>query len=268
MKFIEDKNDLFVGDYAVELYLPGDYSTSTYQGIPYYSLIGTIVKFLAVGNFRAFETEKQFLDPITTPAHPLAIPMMIQTEPSEIDVREVKFSPISVPRKCIVLTYYKNDRFIVGMNAIKSTELASLVFNRLEGGKFDNIPPEVAVQLIPDTEKMNGVNFRVPPEEVEIFVAQRYQDPDDPSQKSRFNDNPKRKTPVSYNMREDVMQSTTYQGFTNEDVNSAIITGINRYNRGQIDKPTIMEQIVRGIPIDNIVDADIKSEEEKEKEQG
>lgn len=244
--FIKKDKSIYVDCHAMEVYLPYDYLEKAYRGNSYYSLIGSKVRFFAVGNMRFFKSEKEMEDVVSIPTYTLGFPMFIVSEPSDIDTREVQFVKGGVIRKCIVLTYYKNDVFVDNVNCISNSDAVMIVMARLEGGKLDHIPPEHAIGIFQDVQTMNRVALRIPTEEEEIFIAERYRNPNNHSQKARFNDKADPDRLVSYNMRQDAMKDTTYQALTHEDINTSLITSINRKNDGIIDEPTVMEKVVMG----------------------
>lgn len=251
--FREDKHQIFVDCYAIELYLPADYVDKAYRGAEYYVVLGNKVRYLGVGNIRYFSTAKEMENTEKVETYPFSVPMFLTSEPTEIDTRKVKFSPSAKERDCVVLTFYKGDRFLVNTEIIKNNKAMMMVLTRLEQGKFDHLPPEVVVQTIRDCESLNGINLRIPSEELEIFVAERYRDPTNPSRKYRYHTgavDPDKL--VTYNMRVDAMQSTTFQGVTHEDINNALISAVNRKADGIIDEPTPYECIIRGIPLDDL----------------
>ena len=121
--------------------------------------------------------------------------------------------------------------------------------SRFEGGKLTNIPPAMADEVIEVGQVINNMKLKLPSEMIEAFTAERYRDPANPAQKIRFSkasDAVQSNDVVSYNMREEAMQSTTYQGISFEDINSALITATNRKNKGIKDEATVMEKIIRG----------------------
>lgn len=259
--FILDKSRMLVDCYALEVYLPADYVDSAYRGSPFYSILGTKVKYLAVGNMRFFKSEKELETPEEIKCHPLGIPMLIMSEPNEIDVREVRFSKGGPLRKCIVLTYYKGDAFMVNNETIKSTDAMMMILSRLEQGKLDHLPPEIVVQLVRDCETMNGISLRIPSEEMEIFVAERYRDPNHPTRKYRFHTGAvDPDSMISHNMRTDAMQGTTYQGVMHEDISNSLIAAANRHNSGHIDEPTTIEMVVRGLDMSRLKEEDYPSD--------
>lgn len=253
---------MLVDCYALEVYLPHEYVNSAYRGAPFYSMLGSKVKFLGVGNMRFFKNEKELADPESVKSHPLGTPMLITSEPAEIDVREVRLSKGGQLRKCVVLTYYKGDLFLVSTGTIKTTDAMMMTLSRLEQGKLDHVTPEVAVSIIHDCEIMNGLSLRIPSEELEIFVGERYRDPSSPRFKYRHHEGEvDPDTMISHNMRTDAIQSTTFQGLTHEDVNSALLAAINRKDAGIVDEPTMMERLMRGLDMEDLKKSDYGTEE-------
>lgn len=247
-------NKIYIDCYGLEVYLPYDYLTAGYRGTQCYQVVGTKVKFYGIGNMKAFKDKKEMDNSLSVTASPLGIPMIITSCPSEIDTREVQFVKNGVVRKCIVLTYYKDDVFADNTNLVQSLNHVMILMNRLEGGKLDHIVPDVAVQILQDAQRMNKVKLRIPTEEEEVFIAERYRNPDKQAQKARMGGASDPDKIVSYNMRQDAMKTTTYQALTHEDINTALIVSANRYNDGTINDPTIMERIVRGMDLSDLIE--------------
>lgn len=238
--------DIIVTAPIVEVYVPYDYFTSQL-----YEVVGDNVRYYAVANFKVFKNEKERENRENIATYPLGIPLFVMAHPSEIDTQEVSFKKNGITRRSIVLTFYKDDKFIVNRSCIKSADNVMVLMQRLESGKLDNIPPAMVADMLDYGQQLNSVSLNLPSEMVKIFVAERYHDPNNQSRKLRFS---KAKNTdddiVSYNMREEAMQSTTYQAVTFEDINSAVITSINRKNAGIKDEPTYMEKIIRGEKIE------------------
>ena len=51
---------------------------------------------------------------------------------------------------------------------------------------------------------------------------------------------------MTVNAREDAMLSSTFQGITFEDINTALLVADNRHEAGIDEKETVMEQIIKG----------------------
>jgi len=254
LKAVDDA--IYLDTHGLDIYLPYDYTEKAYRGNNYYSVIGTKVQFFGVGNMRFYANQKEMDAPMTVTCYPLGVPTMIMSEPSEIDVREVQFSKGGPVRKCIILTYYKGDVVVSNVNSIKKNENVMITLSRLESGKFDHLSPEVTYQIIEDVQDMNNLKLRIPPELTAIFVAERFRDPANPSQKARHGDPaPAPDQYVSYNTRQDAMTSTTYQAITHEDISTSLIASVNRKRSGVIDKPTVYESIVRGLDLSEQIEA-------------
>lgn len=252
-----EKDDTVVVDYyAVEVYLPYDYMGKSYRGYEYYSIVGSHVRFFAVGMMRTFNSKQEYeKDHNTLPCYPLGIPMLITSAPSQIDVMNVQFSKTGPIRKCVVLTYFKNDLFMTTRQSIKSSNNVMIIMNQLESGKYDFFPPEAMVTLLQDAQSMNNVKLRIPTEEEEIFVAERYRDPSKKYQKARFSENPDTDQLASYNLRQESMDMSTYQAWTSEDINKSLVVSANRAEAGISDEPTIMEMIVTGQDMFGVAEA-------------
>lgn len=270
--FREAKGSIFVGDYAVEVYLPYGYMGKAYRGFEYYSIIGSNVRFFGVGMMRIFSNEKELENPLSVETIPLGIPMLITSAPSNIDVRDVQYTKNGPIRRCIVLLYYKDDQFMTTTECIKSSNNVMIIMNQLEGGKLDYFPPDAMVQLFQDVQSYNNVKLRIPTEEEEIFVAERYRDPANHNKKARLSETMDPDKLISYNMRQEGMNTSTYQAWTNEDINTSLIVSSNRHKKGITDKIGPMEAIVRGLDMSEYAkarDNRIASEKEyQEKHRG
>ena len=264
--FHQEKEKILVDAYAVEVYIPAEYVGSEYRGTPYYAIIGNQVKYFAMGNFKVFQTQKELEDPLKVKTYVLGIPMVVLCKPTEIDTKEVRFTRNGPIRRCVVMTFYKNDEFISNTATIASSANVMMMMGRISSGKLTYIPPTIVASIVPDGEKMNGVNLRIPPEELEMYISERYRDPKHPTQKLRFATgvDPYSDQLLSYRMREEAMQTTTYQSITHEDPNNAVITSVNQRREGKVFEPTTVEIITRGLPIDklNQENAKIAAEEE------
>lgn len=260
--FKMDGAKMLVDTFALEVYLPYEYLDSAYRGSSFYSVLGTKVRFLGVGNMRAYKTEKEMDNPEDIKCYPLGIPMLILSEPAEIDVREVRFSKGGRLRKCIVLVYYKGDSFLVNTETIKNVDAMMMLLSRLEQGKLDHIPPEVAVSIIRDCETMNGISLRIPSEEMEVFVAERYRDPNQPGRQYRYHTGAvDPDSMVSFNMRTDAIKSSTFQGVFHEDISTALVAASNRKKDGIVEEPGTFERVIRGLSLEDMKKEDYPNEE-------
>ena len=58
---------------------------------------------------------------------------------------------------------------------------------------------------------------------------------------------------TSLNMRQEGMAGSIYQAFSNEDINTSLISSVNRKRDGIVDAPTVMERIVRGMDVSDLI---------------
>lgn len=252
--FRQSNNATYVNCFALEVYLPFDYMGKAYQGYEYYALVGSNVRFFGIGMMRKFDNEKQMENPNSIQCYPLGIPMRVESSPSSIDIREVQFTKNGPIRKVIVLTFYKGDAFLVDNNLIQSSNNMMILLRLLEGGKLSFFPPDAMVQVLSDCEKFNKINLRVPSEEEEIFIAERYRNPANHYKKARLSSNVDPDNLTAYNMRQDTMQTSTYQAWIGEDISTSLIVSANRHAAGVVDDPTIMERIVRNMDMDDLIE--------------
>ena len=257
-------NTAYVDAFAMEVYLPADYGDKAYRGLNYYEVAGTEVRYFGVGNMRFFDSEKEMTNPESKKVYTLGLPVIITSIPTEIDVRDVTFVKGGRVRKCIVLTFYKDDIFIKNLNVIQSNNNVMIMLSRIEGGKLDHVLPDEAVQMLQDCQTMNKLKLNIPSEEEEMMVAERYRMAGS-MKHARFGEPDNMDDIMSLNMRQEGMEASTYQAFSNEDINTSLISSINRKAAGIVDEPTSIERIVRGMDITPLVEERNRRQTEEKK---
>lgn len=261
LKKTEDKQVL-VDCYAMIVYLSAEFQGLSYRSTPYYSMLGTKCRYLGVGMMRFFKDEKELEDPEKVKCYPLGIPALITSEPSSIDVDDIRYSKDGPLRHCLVLTFYKGDRFMVSSEAIQNSDACMMFLARLEQGKLDMYDPKTAISMLRDVQIMNKLSLRIPSEEEEIFVVERYRDPDHPGRKARYHTgNFEPDTGISYNSRVESHKATTYSAMFGEDINSGLIASVNRFTAGVRDDPSMAEALFRNMDMTGFAE-----EEERDRE--
>ena len=259
LKKTEDKQVL-VDCYCMQVYLPHEFRDLAYRSTPYYSMLGTKCRYLGVGMMRFYANEKELEKPENVKCHPLGIPALITSEPNTIDVDEVRFSKNGPLRRCLILTFYKGDRFMVSSEAIQNSDACMMYLARLEQGKLDMYDPQVAISMLRDVQRMNKLSLRIPSEEEEIFVVERYRDPDHPGRKARYHTgNFEPDSMVSHNSRVESHKTTTYSAIFGEDVSSALISSVNRYDAGVRDEASMAEALFRSMDMSQFAKEDEES---------
>lgn len=265
LKKTEDKQVL-VDTYALRVMLPEEYRTLSYRSTPYYSMLGTKCRYLGIGMMRFFNNEKELENEESVKCHPLGIPVLITSEPDSVDVYNTRYSKNGPLRRCLVLTFYKGDKFMVSSEAIQNPDACMMYLARLEQGKLDMYDPKVAIEMLRDVQIMNKLNLRIPPEDEEIFVVERYRDPDSPGRKARYHTgNFEPDSMISHNSRVESHKTTTYSAVFGEDLNSALISAVNRYDAGIRDEATMAESLFLSRDMSKYVLAD-EADEAKTKE--
>lgn len=239
--FKKSGESILVAAPIVEVYLPFEYSSNTL-----YQVVGENARYFGIANFKVFDKESQLEHRESVKTIPLGISAYIDAHPSETEIADVQFVKDGIYRKCIILRFFKNDAFAISTSIIKSVDNMSLVLGLLENGKLNNVPANCVARIIRHAQKINGVNLRLPEEYLRVLVAEKYRDPEHRSQKIRYAKDPGADTVVTVNAREDAMLSSTFQGVTFEDINTALLVADNRHNAGIQEKESIMEQIIKG----------------------
>ena len=257
MNTFKVQNDVaYVDAYAMELYLPYDYLEKAYRGTRYYELAGNKVRFYCVGNMRFFQNAKEMETPNKIKSYVIGVPMIVTGIPSEIDTRDIMLSANGVLRKSIVLTFYRNDIFIENMNCLQTSNNVMILMNRIESGRLDHVLPDDAAQILQDVQTMNKAKLRIPSEEEELMIAERYRDPSNHMKKARMHEGEITDPDdlVSLNMRQEAQAATTYQAIVHEDMNTSLITSVNRFDKGIVDEVSPMEAVVRGMDMSKWID--------------
>lgn len=234
-------NQMIVDVPILEIYLPFEYQD---KGL--YFMKGELIEFFAVCNMKAFKSESELEHRAEVKTIPVGIPMMITSNPSDLEVGEVRFTPNAPFRKCIILRYYKGDQLMTNTSCISASDNVSNLMNMLENGKLDFIPVKYVRQIIDDAERLNGVNLRMSSEAKDAMVIECYRDPSNIKRPLRFAKNKDDPRITSVTAREESILASTYQAFSFEDINSSLIAAVNRSKEGVKEVPTVMEQIVRG----------------------
>lgn len=237
----EVDNKMIVDVPIMEIYLPIEYKD---RGL--YYMKGPLVEFYGVCNMKAFNKEEELKHREAVKTIPIGIALMITSNPSEIDIGEVKFSPSSPLRKCVILRYYKNDELMTNTSCIIASDNVGNLLTLLENGKLDYIPVKYIRDIVDRAEIINKTNLRLSLEAKDAMIIECYRDPHNINKSLRHSKNSNEDLISSPTSREESMLSSTYQAFTFEDINSSLLAAVNRAKAGVEEEPTVMERIIRG----------------------
>ena len=112
--FKKSGKSILVDAPILEVYLPYDYCTREL-----YFVVGENIRYFCVGNFKVFEKESQLEHRERVKTIPLGLATFVYTHPSETYVEDVQFVKDGIYRKCIILRYFKNDKFLVNEDVIR-----------------------------------------------------------------------------------------------------------------------------------------------------
>ena len=262
-KYLKEMPDgrIVVNCYAAQVLYPEEYTQSAYRAHAYYSILGTKIKVFGVGLQRYFMNEKEMEQPENITAHTLGIPTMITMEPSEIETATVRVSPHGPLRKWVILTFYKGDSFLVSKETIVNTDYAMMYLSRLKQGKLDYLIPDHVIGIQNDVQNLNNIDFRIPSEEEEIFVAEKYRDPDHPNRKYRYHTGEvDPDSMVAYNARTEMMKQSSFQALLGEDINSSVLINANRHREGIKEEVSPFEAVIRGMDMSKYAEEDYPDE--------
>ena len=237
----EVDNKMIVDVPIMEIYLPAEYKD---RGL--YYMKGPLVEFYGVCNMKTFNKEEDLEHREAVKTIPIGIALMITSNPSEIDIGEVKFSPSSPLRKCVILRYYKNDELMTNTSCIIASDNVGNLLTLLENGKLDYIPVKYIRDIVDRAEIINKTNLRLSLEAKDAMIIECYRDPHNINKSLRHSKNSNEDLISSPTSREESMLSSTYQAFTFEDINSSLLAAVNRAKAGVEEEPTVMERIIRG----------------------
>lgn len=237
----EVDNKMIVDVPILEIYLPVEYKD---RGL--YYMKGPLVEFFGVCNMKTFKTEDELEHRESVKTVPVGLALMITSNPTEIDIETVKFSPTSPQRKCVILRYYKNDELMTNTSCIISSDNVGNFVTLLENGKLDFIPVKYIRDILDRSERINKTNLRLSLEAKDAMIIECYRDPHNINRSLRHAKNRDSDVVLSPTSREESMLSSTYQAFTFEDINSSLLASVNRARAGVVEEPTVMERIIRG----------------------
>ena len=235
-----DKDVIFIGKY-MEVYIPSFYFEREIAEI-----IGNHFKTTGIFNFMIFSDidGKQ-----PTKLRTLNLPCDIYTYPSG-GFEEKTLDLIGQgEEKYHVLKYYTSDVLCASKVVQSPASFKSILELTMAGKLPATIPYDAVIDIWAKSFTINGVNFDVPDSVKEMIISQIYRSKSDP--KIPFakviGKNPKT-SPYDYqtmNARNITKNSSTYAGFTFEDMDEMIISGCinNKANKPEHISP--MEQIMR-----------------------
>lgn len=243
--FLANKGSSFVVTCPIlEVYVPYEYESS---GL--YYVDAEDIQLFAVANFRIFNNEKELNTRDNKDTYPLCIAAFISTKPREIDIDEVSLYVGSAKRKSIILRYYASDIFVINRNIIMSIRNMSNLMRLLVGGKLDILPYEAISKCMIAAQDIDNISLGLPEEDIDGLVAERCRDPKRPTKKARFMDEYPKEI-LSVNPREEINMTSTFNAFSFEDPNNALVAAHNRAKKGVKEPESIMEKIIKGEKIE------------------
>lgn len=233
---------VFTGSY-MECYIPMYYFD---KGVA--TLEGEFVNTMGIFNFRVTTNANQ--DIAKGKVHTFKAPSMIIMKPSSMEKREIELIS-GKPEVYRVLKFYNGDKVLTSTNLVAHYDNVELFILKLlsEGKIPDTIPYETVFKMLLENLELNAMNLGTPGVVYALVVAEI----------CRYNKDlalPFRKiigkggsisqtdyTPV--NLRTLCSYSSTFSALTFEDIDTMVITSVNkkRYNKKETQTP--VEEIIR-----------------------
>ena len=235
-----DNSVIFVGDY-MELYIP-----EYYYEIGVAIDKGNIVEFIGLVNFKVFKSPTDSDGILET----LNFPSMMSTKPNSMLSKEIEVVKGSGVTKTRILKYYNGDTVMLTTSVVQSVENCEMFIKLLNAGKIPNtIPYENVFHLFLKNLEINNMNLNVSAVLLETIVSEMYRGKgklDTPFRKI-VGKNPAT-SQLDYealNMRDLCSFNSTFNAVTFEDLDSMLMTSINRERYGKNNTYSPIENILK-----------------------
>lgn len=243
--YLQEKDDaiIFTGNY-MEIYIPMYYFE---MGLA--EVNGDIIDSMGMFNFRVNTSDKQDIE--TTKVHTISIPTMISLKPTSVVNREFELLKDSGKQKYKVLKFFNGDTVITSSNVVALVDnTEAFILKLLSEGKIPNtIDYEDVFKSFLKNLDLNNMNLNVHAMLIGMVVAELYRSKKDLSIPFRKvigkGGNVSQTDYVAVNTRTLCSYSSTFSAVTFEDIDTMILTSVNRKRQNKTQAYTPVEAIVK-----------------------
>nr|DAF63257.1 MAG TPA: hypothetical protein [Myoviridae sp. ctXXl13] len=235
--FIEKDNFIFLDTNYCEFYIPEYYFDNKWATYQKDSINCLGVFEVGIGDSNGNIKERKTLN----------VPVITDFYYNDMDETDITGSDGTV-EKCIVLKYTKGDK-VMNSFVVKDSVNAALFLSMITKGKLPKtIKYTDLITVFNKNKALSGVNFGVPSSIEELVLAVSYRDKNDITRKFATVIGAGKAGEYDYtttSIRKICQYASTFSAMTFEDVNSMIITSVNRtrHKKNEMDSP--VEKILK-----------------------
>lgn len=243
--YFKEKDDsvIFTGNY-MEIYIPNSYFDMGLSEVN-----GEVIESMGIFNFRVNTSDKQDIE--STKVHTFNIPTMISLKPSSVVNREFELLKGSGKQKYRVLKFFNGDTVLVSSSTVALVDnTEAFILKLLSEGKIPNtINYEDVFKLFLKNLEMNNMNLNVSGMLLGLIVSELYRSKGDLAIPFRKvigkNPNVSQTDYMAVNTRTLCSYSSTFAASTFEDIDTMILTSVNRKRLNKSQAYTPVEEIIK-----------------------
>ena len=209
-------------------------------------ILGDKLSIMGLFNFR-FSNDENSID--KQPIHTFTFPSMMISKPSSIKEQELELFEGSGVQKYVVATYYRDEEIMCTTSVVADIDNVEKFINLLIEGNLPNtIPYNKILELFIKNMEINKQNLGVSAVVLSVVISEIYRYKKDhsvPFRKVYGKGNAGELDYKPANSREICANNSTFSALTFEDIDTMLVTSINksRYKRKENESP--VEQIIR-----------------------
>ena len=209
-------------------------------------ILGDKLSIMGLFNFR-FSNDENTIS--KQPMHTFTFPSMMLSKPSSIKEQELELFEGSGVQKYIVAKYYRDEEIMCTTSVVADIDNVEKFINLLIEGNLPNtIPYSKILELFIKNMEINKQNLGVSAVVLSVVISEIYRykkDQSVPFRKMYGKGNVGELDYISANSREVCANNSTFSALTFEDIDTMLVTSINksRYKRKENESP--VEQIIR-----------------------
>lgn len=209
-------------------------------------VLGDKLSIMGLFNFKYSNNEN---DISKQPMHTFTFPSMMMTKPSSIKEQEIELFEGSGIQKYVVAKYYKGDEIMSATSVVAEIGNVEKFINLLIEGNIPNtINYSKVLELFINSMLINKQNLGVSAVVLSVVISEIYRykkDPTSPFRKVIGKGQAGELDYLAANARAVCANNSTFSALTFEDIDSMLVSAINksRYNKKENESP--VEQIIR-----------------------
>ena len=236
--FKKEKEYIKLNAPSMEMYIPMDFFENNLAEDN-----GDIIKVFGLVHTQLFDKDNK-----PNGMEILNIPTSITISPSSTERSSMVLNEGEEPQKVLICRFIKEDNVMRSTIAKDAGEVEKFV-NMMLRGKVPRMPYNKIISVWQKNLQMNGVGLGVPSSILEMIISEVYRNKEKPEESFRFkiskNPNTDQLGYITANMRQICAKNSTFAALTFEDIDSMIVSSLNRsiYNKEEAKSP--LEKIIK-----------------------